>query len=159
MEGEIPFNPSIRLGRFPCALAPSALREVVRLFCPDAEQIEARRLLAASADDVLIYHNDSARTYQDIDKTILNPSHVNSTDFGKEFTDAVDGAIYAQPLYMANVTIPGQGVPNVVFVATENDGVYAFDADNPGPALWHDSLINPAEGITSVPTTQGDRQQ
>ena len=68
-------------------------------------------------------------------------------------------AIYAQPLYMANVTIPGQGVHNVVFVATENDSVYAFDADNPGPALWHDSLINPAEGITSVPTTQGDRQE
>src|SRR5271165_6918704 len=73
MEGEIPFNPSIRLGRFSCALAPSALRDVVRLFCPDAEQIEARRLLAASAADVLTYHNDSARTYQDLDKTILNP--------------------------------------------------------------------------------------
>ena len=55
---------------------------------------------------------------------------------------------------MANVAIPGQGVHNVVFVATENDSVYAFDADNPGPALWHDSLIDPAAGITSVPTTQ-----
>ncbi len=125
-----------------------------RLFCPDAETIEVRRLLAASAADVLTYHNDNARTGQDLDETILNPSNVNAMDFGKEFTDAVDGAIYAQPLYMANVTIPGQGVHNVVFVATENDSVYAFDADNPGPALWHDSLINPAEGITSVPTTQ-----
>jgi len=124
------------------------------LFCPDAETIEVRRLLAASAADVLTYHNDNARTGQDLDETILNPSNVNATDFGKVFTDAVDGAIYAQPLYMANVTIPGQGVHNVVFVATENDSVYAFDADNPGPALWHDSLINPAEGITSVPTTQ-----
>ena len=55
---------------------------------------------------------------------------------------------------MANVTIPGQGVHNVVFVATENDSVYAFDANSPGPAPWHDSLINPAAGITSVPTTQ-----
>ena len=62
-------------------------------------------------------------------------------------------------LYMAKVTIPVQGFHNVVFVATENDSVYAFDTDNPGPALWHDSLINPAEGITSVPTTQGDRQE
>ena len=106
-----------------------------RLFCPDAEQIEARRLLAGSAADVLTYHNDNARTGQDLDETILNPSNVNATDFGKEFTDAVDDAIYAQPLYMANVTIPGQGVHNVVFVATENDSVYAFDADNPGPAL------------------------
>src|SRR5271157_891036 len=125
-----------------------------RLFCPDAEQIEARRLLAASAADVFTYHNDNARTGQDLDETILNPSNVNATDFGKVFTDAVDGAIYAQPLYMANVAIPGKGVHNVVFVATENDSVYAFDADNPGPALWHDSLINPAAGITSVPTTQ-----
>jgi len=70
----------------------------------------------------------NAGTGQDLDETILNPSNVNSTDFGKEFTDAVDGAIYAQPLYMA------QGVHNVVLVATENDSVSAFDADNPGPA-------------------------
>ena len=48
-----------------------------RLFCPDAEQIEARRLLAASAADVLTYHNDNARTGQDLDETILNPSNVN----------------------------------------------------------------------------------
>ncbi len=125
-----------------------------RLFCPDAEQVESRRLLAAAAADVLTYHNDNARTGQDLNETILNPSNVNAADFGKVFTDAVDGAIYAQPLYMANVAIPGQGVHNVVFVATENDSVYAFDADSPGPALWHDSFINPAAGITSVPTTQ-----
>ena len=132
------------------------LRTVRRrtLFCPNAERIEARRLLAASTADVLTYHNDIARTGQDLVETILTPSNVNATDFGKKFTDAVDGAIYAQPLYMAGVTIPGQGVHNVVFVATENDSVYAFDADNPGPALWHDSFINPVQGITSVPTTQ-----
>ena len=125
-----------------------------RLFCPDAEQIEARRLLAASAADVLTYHNDNARTGQDLDETILNPSNVNSSDFGMKFTDTVDGAIYAQPLYMAGVTIPGQGVHNVVFVATEHDNVYAFDADKPGPPLWHDSFINPAQGVTTVPSTQ-----
>ncbi len=65
-----------------------------------------------------------------------------------------DGYVYAQPLYMANLTIPGQGVHNVVFVATENDSVYAFDADKPGPALWHDSFTDPALGITAIPTTQ-----
>src|SRR5208283_4643247 len=151
---EISFNPSIRLGSMPmCSRHLRAARRR-RLFCPDAEHIEARRLLAAAAADVFTYHNDNARTGQDLDETILNPSNVNATDFGKVFTDAVDGAIYAQPLYMANVAIPGKGVHNVVFVATENDSVYAFDADNPGPALWHDSLINPAEGITSVPSTQ-----
>jgi hypothetical protein len=118
------------------------------------EKVEARRLLAASAADVLTYHNDNERTGQDLDETILNPSNVNPTDFGKLFTDSVDGAIYAQPLYMANVTIPGQGVHNVVFVATEHGSVYAFDADNPGPPLWHDSFIDPAHGVTSVPMTQ-----
>ena len=137
----------------PCGLASSALPDLDGCLSRRGT-VEARRLLAASAADVLTYHNDNARTGQDLAETILNPSNVNSTDFGKVFTDAVDGAIYAQPLYMANVTIPGQGVHNVVFVATENDSVYAFDADNPGPALWHDSFINPAKGITSVPTTQ-----
>jgi hypothetical protein len=124
------------------------------LFHPDPLSLEARRLLASSAADVLTYHNDNARTGQDLNETILNPSNVNVTSFGKLFTDPVDGAIYAQPMYMANVTIPGQGVHNVVYVATENDSVYAFDADHPGPALWHDSLINPAQSITSVPSTQ-----
>jgi hypothetical protein len=125
-----------------------------RSFCPSAEKIEARQLLAASAADVLTNHNDNARTGQDLDETILNPSNVNAMDFGKLFTDSVDGAIYAQPLYMANVTIRGQGVHNVVFVATENDSVYAFDADIPGPPLWHDSFIDPAQGVTAVPSTQ-----
>jgi hypothetical protein len=133
-------------------LLPSARRR--RSFCPSVEKIEARQLLAASAVDVLTEHNDNARTGQDLDETILNLSNVNATDFGKLFTDSVDGAIYAQPLYMANVTIPGQGVHNVVFVATENDSIYAFDADTPGPPLWHDSFIDPAKGVTAVPATQ-----
>jgi len=133
-------------------LLPSARRR--RSFCPGVEKIEARRLLAASAADVLTYHNDNDRTGQDLDDTILNPSNVNPSDFGKLFTDSVDGAIYAQPLYMADVTIPGKGVHNVVFVATEHDSVYAFDADNPGPPLWHDIFIDPAQGVTSVPSTQ-----
>ena len=154
MEGEIRFNALHSTGSLPMRsrLLRAARRR--RLFCPDAEQIEARRLLAASAADVLTYHNDNARTGQDLDETILNPSNVNSSDFGMKFTDAVDGAIYAQPLYMAGVTIPGQGVHNVVFVATEHDSVYAFDANKPGPPLWHDSFINPAQGVTTVPSTQ-----
>src|SRR5262249_15160152 len=73
---------------------------------------------------------------------------------GAKFTDSVDGAIYAQPLYMANVSIAGKGVHNVVFVATQNDSIYAFDADTPGAPLWQTSFINPAAGVTAVPTTQ-----
>src|SRR5262249_28807234 len=78
-------------------------------------------------------------------------SNVEPSRFGKLFTDAVDGTVYAQPLYMANLAIPGQGMHNVVFVATMHDSVYAFDADQPGPPLWHASFINPAAGVTSVP--------
>ncbi len=124
------------------------------LFCPGVETAEPRLLLSGTAADVLTYHNDNARTGQDLDETILTPSNVNSSDFGALFTDPVDGYVYAQPLYMANVTIPGLGVHNVVYVATENDSVYAYDADKPDTLLWHDSFTSPAAGITAVPTTQ-----
>jgi hypothetical protein len=103
------------------------------------------------ATNVLTYHNDNARTGQDLTETTLTPANVNSADFGKLFTCAVDGAVYAQPLYEAGVVVPGQGTHNLVLAATEHDSVYAFDADTPGPPIWHDSFINPAARITSVP--------
>jgi hypothetical protein len=100
---------------------------------------------------VFTYHNDLARTGQNLNETILSPSNVNSTGFGKLFADPVDGQVYAQPLYVANVVIPGQGIHNVVYVATENNTVYAFDADTHGAPLWQTSLsIN---GGTAVPSS------
>jgi len=67
---------------------------------------------------------------------------------GKLFSYSVDGQIYAQPLYVPSLSVSGR-THNVVFVATENDKVYAFDADRLSNApLWHDSFINPAQGIT-----------
>jgi hypothetical protein len=97
------------------------------------------------------HHNDNFRTGQNLNETVLTPSNINWTQFGKLFSYPLDGKAYASPLYVANVNIPGQGFHNVVYVATEHDSVYAFDADglssNP---LWHVSFINPPT-ITTVP--------
>jgi Abnormal spindle-like microcephaly-assoc'd, ASPM-SPD-2-Hydin len=113
---------------------------------------------AQSFSGVLTWHNDVSRTGQNLDESVLTPQNVKDTKFGKVFSYSVDGQIYAQPLYVPNVSIPGQGVHNVVYVETENDSVYAFDADGLDSApLWQVSLINPAEGITPVPCgTDGD---
>jgi outer membrane protein assembly factor BamB len=119
----------------------------------------------ASATDVLTYHNDNARSGQNLEEAILTTTNVNSSTFGKLFTMPVDGVIDAEPLYLSAVSIPGQGIHNVLYVVTENDSVYAFDADT-GAGLWHVSLlpsgetpsgdlkckqISPQIGITSTP--------
>ncbi len=104
-----------------------------------------------SQTNVLTYHNDLARTGQNLKETILTPANVRSSGFGKVSTLPVDGDVYAQPLYMENVAVAGGGTHNVVFVATEHDSVYAFDADGPGTTpLWHTSFINSATGVRPV---------
>ncbi|HEX4591048.1 MAG TPA: hypothetical protein VH120_14015, partial [Gemmataceae bacterium] len=106
--------------------------------------------------DVLTYHNDTSRTGANLNETTLTPQNVNASNFGKLFHYTVDGQVYAQPLEVSQLSIGGQ-LHNVLFVATENDSVYALDANDPtaGPrhngVLWQTSFIDPAKGITPVP--------
>src|SRR5580658_1240581 len=72
---------------------------------------------AAAQVGVLTYHNDNARTGQNLSETILTPTNVNSTTFGLSFTQPVDGYVYAQPLYVSGLGLPASGKHNVVFVA------------------------------------------
>ncbi|HWY32079.1 MAG TPA: PQQ-binding-like beta-propeller repeat protein, partial [Candidatus Acidoferrum sp.] len=109
---------------------------------------------------VLVQHNDLARTGANTSETILSPSNVNPGNFGKIFTDNLDGQVYAQPLYVENMSVAG-GTHNVVFVCTENNSVYALDADTAGITYWQTNLgtpftsvcgdLAPVLGITGTP--------
>jgi hypothetical protein len=101
---------------------------------------------------VLTYHYDNQRTGLNPNETILSTGNVNSTTFGKLFSYNVDGYVYAQPLYVAGLTIPGNGIHNVLFIATEHNTVYAFDADESGTTgglLWKTNLGTSAITPTS----------
>jgi hypothetical protein len=100
--------------------------------------------------------NDNSRDGQDLQETILTPENVTVSKFGKIFTFPTDGISFAQPLYVANVNIPtplngSAGYHNVLYVVTNNDSLYAFDADGKvTEPLWYDSFIDPP-GIIPVP--------
>jgi hypothetical protein len=96
----------------------------------------------ASAIPILTYHYNKARTGANTSETILTPGNVNYMRFGKLFSRKVESGIYAQPLYVPNVSIPTKGIHNVVYVATQHNWLYAFDADNPTTTmpLWSKNL-------------------
>ena len=114
----------------------------------------------AVAANVLTEHNDLARTGANTSEGILTPGNV-ATSFGTLFTDNVDAQVYAQPLYVQDLSISG-GIHNVVFVCTESNSVYALDADTVSNIYWHINLgtpfsptscgdLSPVVGITSTP--------
>lgn len=101
---------------------------------------------------VYVNRYDSATTAANPRETVLTPAAVKS-GFGKLYSYYVDGAVFAQPLYVPGVPIAGQGTRNVLYVATTNDRVYAFDADRAGPPLWMRNLTDEMAGVTPVPVT------
>ncbi|MGB8731810.1 MAG: PQQ-binding-like beta-propeller repeat protein [Candidatus Sulfotelmatobacter sp.] len=120
---------------------------------------------AAFSQNVLTYHNNNARTGLNAAETTLTLSNVNSASFGKLFEVTVDGLVDGEPLYLSAVPIPGSGTHNLLIVVTENDSVYAFDADT-GGGIWNISTLGAGEtpsddrgcsqvtpkiGITSTP--------
>ncbi len=101
------------------------------------------------------YRNDNAGTGQNLNETVLTHENVTAATFGKLFSYPLDGVAHTSPLYMADVNIPGRGFHNVVYVATEHNTVYAFDADGLSSSpLWQVSFINPAAGVTTVPANE-----
>src|SRR5271154_1810771 len=109
----------------------------------------------AAQFNVLTYQYDNSRAGQNRNEVLLTTGNVNQNQFGKLFSYPVDGQIYGQPLYLGGVNIAG-GFHNVVFVATEHDSVYAFDADSNAGAnaqpLWAVHFTN-GTSITSVPAS------
>ena len=105
---------------------------------------------------VTTWRYDLSHAGQNTRETALNPSNVNPNSFGKLFTLPVDSTVYAQPLYVPGLKMSDGLVHNVLFVATENDSVYAFDADSNGGSnaspLWHASLLTSAYGAASGAT-------
>ena len=94
--------------------------------------------------NVLTWHNDNARSGQNLQETVLTRANVKFSTFGRLFTITVDGKVDAQPLYVASLAIPGNGIHNVLLVATEHDSAYAFDADT-GAQLWKVSVLGASE--------------
>lgn len=126
-------------GHFPRAMRPSrSLAFVILLIALALTSSFAQHSFPTG-------HNDNARTAANTDELLLTPSNVNKNSFGRLFSVPIDYQALAQPLFVPNVDIPFQGTHNVVYVVTQANSVYAFDADN-GAVLWSTNLGMPASG-------------
>jgi hypothetical protein len=101
-------------------------------------------LIVNKASSSLTIHNDNAHTSLNSNESILAPGNVSAGGFGKLGIFPVDGAVDAQPLYLSEVNLPARGVHDILYVATENDTVFAFDAFS-GAILWRANVAGPGE--------------
>jgi hypothetical protein len=132
----IRIQPAINKMKFVRAISGSVLSCFLFLFIENFAHAQSK--------DVLTYHNDNARTGQYTNETILSPANVNFSNFGKLWFLNADAHVDAEPLRAGGVLIPGVGFRNVVFVATENDSVCAYDADSTN-LFWQASLVGVGE--------------
>jgi hypothetical protein len=139
---------------------PAALGLVVlALLCVPPSSVLAQ---TPTPVPVLTWRYDNTHEGQNTNETALTPANVNTTSFGKLFSVSVDSTVYSQPLYVPGMTMKDGLVHNVLFVATENDSIYAFDADSNGGSntspLWHITLLDAAHGAgpgaTAIPASE-----
>src|SRR6266478_4797166 len=139
----------------PASFAFCANFRIVRFLSVLLLTLFLARVHLLAQTSVITWHYENERTSANTSETVLTPSNVNSASFGKLTTLPVDGFVVGHPLYLPSVNVLGQGVHNVVYVATMHDSVYAFDADSANTSpLWMTSILtySPA-GATSVPAT------
>ncbi len=150
------FNPGASLNGTPVAFTAASAAGLYTLTATsvtDATRSASATVGVTDLPGVYTYHNDLERDGANTREYALTPANVNTGSFGKLFSCAVDGAVYAQPLWVANLSVGG-AVHNVVFVATQHDSLYAFDADaSPCTQLWKVSLIDTGHGATAGETT------
>jgi Immunoglobulin domain/PQQ-like domain len=146
---------SLAVANTTVAMSGSSYRVVVTNGVSPSATSDAATLtvnaVAPSSVTVLTYHNDVGRTGQNLTETTLTTSNVNSTNFGLLGSISVDGPVDGEPLYVGNLTLSG-GTHNTLFVVTENDSVYAFDADTLAQ-LWKVSVV----GTNETPSNEVDQ--
>jgi hypothetical protein len=151
---------------------PKLIKIVASLTGATLAFVTATRIVtSAPGTDVVTYHNDNARTGQNLSETILTPASVNSSSFGNRGVFPLDGKVDAQPLYVSALSMPGLGTHSVLYAVTEHDSVYALDAVT-GSVLWRTSTLGAGEttsdtrgcsqvtpeiGITSTPVIDRSR--